>query len=355
MFSKFLEILILHKSHNLELLRVICKKALRQVKTGFERLLEPLIQLAYDGNIYAKNYSLQALQKIASEKGVLSNKIHDLGCSKICLNIIHHCPSRDLILSAVNLLRLLIDKDTRILLGPVSHRATLDRLLHLLGKQQMGQRHDASVLASISTLVMKICGKAVAGTIYYLLVSGIVSKLMAIIEDGRNYFGILVPVTATLGTIFFQTTLYASNFPALILEPASELNENLSTQAELLVSTLKTCTTKEGLQIALNILIVLIHILKVEAIESMNSVAAKRDGKETKTSAIKLRREISLNLVENHGFQQALQQAITTASSVERQINARNDFPKRKKEIWKTIIIGVKSKAEQCLNIIKER
>eukprot|EP00467_Chlorarachnion_reptans_P000510 CAMPEP_0114514900 /NCGR_PEP_ID=MMETSP0109-20121206/16417_1 /TAXON_ID=29199 /ORGANISM="Chlorarachnion reptans, Strain CCCM449" /LENGTH=1026 /DNA_ID=CAMNT_0001695005 /DNA_START=20 /DNA_END=3100 /DNA_ORIENTATION=- len=342
-YPGFLQHLLFFKSENLELLRVVCRKA-RHVTRGYDLLIKPLIRLARGGNTYAQTYALQALRHIASKKGnkTRAKEMRELGGIDIAIDILHTTPSRDLLQAAIMFLQILIEKEGR-LIGRATHQSTLDKVVSLLGHQVLKQRHDASILSAVSTLVMKICSEP--GILYYLVLNGMIKELMEIVGDDRNYFHVLVAITATLGTAFFHLSNHGNKFPDLLLKSSSELNEYLPSQAEVLVRTLKHCTTKEGLMMGLNILIILNHILDTDVLKKLDDYNKGSD-------ALKLRRQILSNLVENHGFEHALIQAKTTANNVQGQIANPND---KKGKLWTSIIAGVEQKTEMMLHKIKER
>jgi len=338
--------LLVFKSHNLKLLRVVCKKA-RQYKPGHKFMVRPLIRLARGGNTYAKTYALHALRVIAEDVSKTQIKeIYDLGGVQVGVNAIQMTPSRDLLQTSVGFLEVLVDKrkdlntDKTLVL---THHSFLNRLVSLLKKQQLGQRHDSSLLAAVSRLILQICPNP--NVLYYLVVKGVIKELMDIVGDYRNYFKILIPVTVTLGTIFHHLTRHMDDerMKQLLFTRQSALQENLSTQSETLVGTLKHCTTREGLQVAVNILIALSHIITLD--ERLES-----DSKESKHNL----QGIMRNLMENHGLEHALIQAKTTANNVLSQVNGDSGSTSAKrKKVWTTIINGVQRKAGLLLEQLR--
>eukprot|EP00468_Gymnochlora_sp_CCMP2014_P015417 CAMPEP_0167767432 /NCGR_PEP_ID=MMETSP0110_2-20121227/16048_1 /TAXON_ID=629695 /ORGANISM="Gymnochlora sp., Strain CCMP2014" /LENGTH=1060 /DNA_ID=CAMNT_0007655873 /DNA_START=41 /DNA_END=3223 /DNA_ORIENTATION=- len=356
-FSTCLQKLLVYKSQNLDLLRVVCRKCRGTQKY----VIKPLIRLAQRGNTYAKTFSLQALKHIASKRGSTSarDEIFDNGGIEVAVDAIRTTPNRDLLQTSIGFLRSLLETErvhlnsgkTRIL----DHQSFLNKLLSLLKKQQLGQRHDSSVIAAVAKLIMNVCHNR--DVVYYLVLSGVVKELVEIIGDYKNYFRILAPVTVCLAFVFVYLDKHQMGLEKLLREPTSELNESLSSQTEVIVRSLKHCTTREGLQAAANLLVVLGHILSID--KKLVETDDSKDGKEVKIGmdekvipGVTVKKTgILRNLVENHGFEHTLVQAKTTANNVASQVRGMHlTVPVANR--WKTIISGVQRKAGELLGEI---
>ena len=342
------------QSEDLGLVRSVCHK-LRTCPGTHRHLVDPLMRLARGANAYAQAYALQALRHIVQvdRGGGRMQELCDRGGVEVAMGLLRVSPSRDLLAASAALLSTMCDLDgvdaraTR----PLRQHWFLDRLVGLLKRQELRQRHDASLLAHLCTLTIHLCSDP--GVLYYLVLSGLVKELMEIVAEHDNYFRILIQVTSCLGSVFLHLSLNAKRFPALLLRRHSELNDSLSSHAETLVTTLKQCSTRGGLQIALNILIVLNHVLRTDVtlqLEQMHpGLSAEPGGAgRASSSASQLRREILENLVENHGFEHALIQAKTTATNVQSQVESAGAAA----GVWPTIIRGVERKAADLADLI---
>uniref|UniRef100_A0A6T6T2H3 Uncharacterized protein n=1 Tax=Amorphochlora amoebiformis TaxID=1561963 RepID=A0A6T6T2H3_9EUKA len=323
--------LLLRKSNNLDIIRAVCRKIRRKSKLNIPKLIEPLMILAHMGNAYSQTYAFQALAAIA-KVGSSATEICKRKGVEVAMHVVSSSPSRELIQAAVSFLSTIVSMELDSeAIKKMSKIYFLNRLKYLISPQILGQRNNAPLLSAVARLIMCISQRN-HHVLFYMVISGVIKELVAIIEDHSNYYRILIPISACLGTIFVKLGSSKSEYEALINVEDSVLNDSLRSQAQTLVLALKRMMNQEGLQVALNLLIVLKHM-----------VMLVEDKKQRK-------KELLDELDENYAFEHVLNRCRDVAAQCEdiKQATGDNDT------MWATIIAGVRGAADWLLRHVEE-
>ncbi len=320
--------LLYRKSNNLEICRAVSRKIRRKNQHDITQLIEPLLILAHMGNAYAKAYAFQALISIV-QVNKEAEKICKLGGVDYAIDAIEKSPSRELIQAAVNFLEVIVKKGNKYHFeGKISQVHFLERLMNLLSVQMLKLRHDASLLSSVATLIMRLCSMN-PQVLFFFVIGGIIDELVSIIKDYKDYYKILIPISACLGTICYQLEKSKAAFPKLIQDPQSALNEKLTVHTQSLVMTLKRMMNPEGLHVSLNILIVLKYIVRLVG---------------------KGREDVLLDdLIHNYAFEHVLSRCKEVANRCE-DMNESRGRSSADRSMWNTVIGGVRSASAYLLN-----
>eukprot|EP00466_Bigelowiella_natans_P013294 jgi/Bigna1/75359/fgenesh1_pg.34_\ len=335
--TELLKNLLYRKASNLDIVRAVCRKIRRKNQHDIPKLITPLLVLAHMGNAYAQTYAFQALVAIAKVGAPARTIVENKGV-EIAMHVIYTSPSRELVQAAVTFLETVISKsrdDESIM--KLSKTYFLDKLVNLLGPQLLGQRHDAPLLSAVARLIMHICTQNYL-ILFYMVVKGVIKELIAIVQEDGGYYRILIPISACLGTIFFRLQENKARFRTLVDSETSVLNDALQEQAQHLVTVLKNMMNPEGLQVALNVLIVLKHMVKLVAPEEKKEGPLQKDR----------RKELLMVLDSKYAFEHVLNRCKEVASRCEDMKQAANvDDSERK--MWATIVAGVRSAADELL------
>jgi len=333
--TMLLKNLLYRKSNNLDIVRAVCRKIRRKNNHDIPKLIDPLVVIAHMGNAYAQTYAFQALASIAKVGSSAISICENKGV-EIAMHVIYSTPSRELVQSAVSFLETIVSKSRQDKsIRKLSKTYFLNKLKNLLSLQILGQRHDAPLLSAVARLIMHMCTQDHM-ILFYMVVSGVVKELVAIMEDHGNYYRILIPISACLGTIFFRLQEQKKMFKMLVEDEDSILNDSLNSQAQILVTTLKKMMNPEGLQVALNILIVLKHMVKL----------VTNDEDDRKQSR---RTELLTDLDNNFAFEHVLNRCKDVASRCEDMKQASGNRDQAEQKMWATIVAGVRSAASELL------
>eukprot|EP00466_Bigelowiella_natans_P013254 jgi/Bigna1/75327/fgenesh1_pg.34_\ len=285
-FTCLLKSLLIAKSNNLIIVRAVCRKIKRQHQSKLHAdLIKPLLNLVYMGNEYAQTYAFQVvgvavvlrirsddtdsrnMSILYKENTALSATLkagHTVnGCYyddrgvEMAMHVMYTSPSRELVQAAASYLETIISKfKPNATIRRVSKIYFLDKLVALMAVQNVSFKNDYSLLVMI---------------LLYLVTKGLVKELIAIIEDHENYYRILTPISACLGTIIYK--LYDENnmksFNSHLLQDkegtgeVSEFCKDLPVYSQVLVTTLKEMMNPEGMQVVLNLVIALKYIIKI--------------------------------------------------------------------------------------------
>merc|ERR1712224_232030 len=117
----------------------------------------------------------------------------------------------------------------------------------------------------------------------------------------------------------------------------SVLNDSLTSQARTLVMTLKRMMNPEGLQVALNILIVLKHMVKL-----VGGTSDEKKGMDRKKELLK-------DLDDHYAFEHVLNRCKDVAAKCEDMKKQSKSDIKMEKTMWATIVAGVRTQADSLL------
>mmetsp|Transcript_659 Transcript_659/g.1296 ORF Transcript_659/g.1296 Transcript_659/m.1296 type:complete len:1065 (-) Transcript_659:266-3460(-) len=337
--TRLLANLLYRKSNNLDIVKAVCRKIRRNHEHDIHKLIEPLVIIAQMGNAYSQTYAFQALTTIA-RVGSSATEICKRKGVEIAMHVVYSSLNRELVQAGVSFLETVVSKRLgnhgNTYVKMMSKVYFLDKLKHLLSQQILGQRHDAPLLSAVARLIMHICTRD-QRVLFYVVISGVIKELVAIIRDHSNYYRILIPISACLATIFFKLGDNKEAFAKLIAEPESVLNDALTSQAQVLVMTLKRMMNPEGLQVAMNILIVLKHMVNL----------VERKGDMTRKKAL------LKDLEKNYAFEHVLNRCNEVAARCEDMKRSTSEGDTEQK-MWATIVAGVRTAAEDLRNHVDE-
>jgi hypothetical protein len=323
----------------------VCQAIEKHIPQDVAILLDPLINLVKIGNFMVKSWAFKTLAVLA-EKGY-EKVLYDQGCVGVAILNLYTSRNADLLEGCLDLL-IAVCKSEYIANPPYNILLQPDltvRLIHLLApfekikvasavpaaggeagagagagagaaatagsvdkakkidQQRSEDRYHPRVLSRVSVLIVKLCSDK--SVLKLMLENHTHSHLCRIVDQHELYHPILVKITNALGVLYV-------NAGVRMTDPNFSQKEKVLADALSLTKALKNHTTREKLQLCLNILIVLKNMLDW-------SIVKQKPGENPQVRKAKLEDRVDvLRIISESGFSEAVLRCKTAATKAEK-------------------------------------